>query len=188
MKTSRMRAAFAAAALALVALVAVPSAATAVGPYTPSDNQIIVSSPTVRPGGTVTISFLPGSFNPGTVVSFTLVGEYRGSANLANLFTVAGDQTLNKVAKADGSLENVALTLPANASGTYTLTGSAPGWTKTWVFTVEGSGGAGTGLATTGSNNDQLLALWIGGGALAFIGGGLVVATAVRKQRKQLAD
>ena len=59
-----MRAAFAAAALALVALVAVPSAATAVGPYTPSDSQIIVSSPTVRPGGTVTISFLPGSFNP----------------------------------------------------------------------------------------------------------------------------
>ncbi|MBU3994643.1 MAG: peptidase, partial [Actinobacteria bacterium] len=46
------------------------------------------------------------------------------------------------------------------------------------------AGGAGTGLAATGSSNDQLLWLWVSGGALAFVGGGVLVASAVRKQRK----
>ncbi|MGM1017360.1 MAG: hypothetical protein ACQEW8_07480 [Actinomycetota bacterium] len=44
---------------------------------------------------------------------------------------------------------------------------------------------AGYALATTGANSDALLTLWIGGGALVLAGGGVAVASAVRRNRNQ---
>lgn len=183
MKNSSFHRAFAVAALAVAALVAIPTAAQAVDSYPPSDSYIVSTPPaTVEAGGTFQLGFGAGSFAPGQAVSFSLTGENATGATLATFRTVANDLGVTKNAAGDGSL-STAVTLPSNAAGQYTLVASTTGWERTWVFNIAGSGSAP--LSETGSNNTQLLALWIGGGALAFIGGGLVVASAVRKQRKQ---
>jgi len=186
MNASRLIKAAAAVALAAGAALAVPATAQALS-YTPTDDNIIVSSSTVTAGGTVTLTFGQWSFNPGQTVSFTLTGEGASGATLATFRTLVDDKSTTKVAGDDGSL-SLAVTFPASARGTYTLTGSTadPAWSKTWVFTIEGTQPAASGLATTGSTTGDLLTLWVGAGALAFLGGGIAVAAAVRKQRNAL--
>lgn len=190
MKTSRIRKVVAGFALALAALVAVPAAAMAVDGYTPVPNESYSGQTVVAPGGTTTITFGASVFTPGETVTFFLTGENAAGATLASFRTVVNNSpSINKVAGAGGT--PVAVTLPANASGSYSLNASSPSAGTVSVAISVGSagagaaaGGAGTGLAATGSSNDQLLWLWVSGGALAFVGGGVLVASAVRKQRK----
>lgn len=190
MKTSRIRKVVAGFALAVAALVAVPAAAQANG-YTPVPNESYTGQTVVAPGGTTTITFGAGFFTPGETVTFFLTGENAAGATLASFRTVVNNSpSINKVAGASGT--PVAVTLPANASGTYSLNASSPSKGTVSVAISVGSagaggaaaGGAGTGLATTGAAGDQLLWAWVAGGALAFVGGGVLVASAVRKQRK----
>ena len=195
MKTSRIRAVFAAAALAVVALVAVPVAANAVDTYPPAPAESYSGQTVVVPGGTTTITFSASLFTPGETVTFFLTGENAAGATLASFRTVVNNSpSINKVAGASGT--PVAVTLPTNASGSYSLNGTSPSAGTVSVAISVGSagaggaaaaGGAGTGLATTGAAGDQLLWAWVAGGALAFVGGGVLVATAVRKQRKLAA-
>lgn len=191
MKTSRIRKVVAGFALAVAALVAVPAAAMAVDGYTPVPNESYSGQTVVAPGGTTTITFAAAFFTPGETVSFRLIGENAAGATLASFYTVVNSSpAINKVAGAGGT--PVAVTLPANASGTYSLNASSPSKGNVSVAISVGSagtggaaaGGAGTGLATTGAAGDQLLWAWVAGGALAFVGGGVLVASAVRKQRK----
>ncbi|MBU3994547.1 MAG: hypothetical protein KKF42_02035 [Actinobacteria bacterium] len=188
MKTSRIRKVVAGFALALAALVAVPAAAMAVDTYPPAPSDGYTGQTVIAPGGTTTITFGATLFTPGETVTFFLTGENAAGATLASFRTVVNNSpSINKVAGASGT--PVAVTLPANASGTYSLNASSPSaGTVSVAISVgsagTGAGGAGTGLATTGAAGDQLLWAWVAGGALALVGGGVLVASAVRKQRK----
>jgi hypothetical protein len=176
----------AAIALAVLAVFAVPAAANAAG-YVPQGN-ITVSDSTPTPGEAVTVGFDDGSFTPGESVSFTLTGENAASATLANLRAVVNSTSITKTATAAGSVA-VVVTLPSDASGSYTLTGtgltSGSVGTATLTVVAADSGTAVTaagGLASTGYDA-PMLAIWAAAGAL-LLGVALMVAlTVVRRQR-----
>ena len=180
---------FAAIALAVLAVFAVPAAANAAG-YVPDGN--IVVSGTIAPGSPVTISFTEGSFTPGEPVSFTLTGENAAGATLATFKSVVNSQSLVKSAAGTGAVA-LEVTLPTDASGTYTTTatGLTSGTVGTASLTVaaadaaaagSGSSSADGGLASTGYDA-PMLAIWAAAGAL-LLGVALMVAlTVVRRQR-----
>lgn len=177
-------------AVTLMTVFAVPTTAQAAG-YVPNGNITIVGTPT--PGGTVTVNFAAGSFAGGETVSYSVSGNT--SVTLA-IVKAAVLTSLNKPAGANGSA-SVDVTLPTNASGTYTLTatGQTSGNIGTASITVvPAAGGAqgnqaqgaqdqqGASLANTGATMPFLL-VWIAAGALVL--GAAVVATLmfVRRQR-----
>lgn len=178
---------FAAIALAVLAVIAVPTAANAAG-YVPVGN--ISVSGAVIPGGAVTVAFTDGSFTPGESVSFTLSGENASGATLAVVKAVVDTSSLVKTASASGAVA-LDVTLPTNASGTYTTTatGLTSGTVGTASLTVAsadatpaGSGSSAGGLASTGYDA-PMLAIWAAAGAL-LLGVALMVAlTVVRRQR-----
>ena len=182
---------FAAIALAVLAVFAVPAAANAAG-YVPDGN--IVVSGDIEPGATVTIAFTAGSFTPGESVSFTLTGENAAGATLATFKSVVNSQSLVKTATGTGAVA-LDVTLPTNASGTYTTTatGLTSGTVGTASLTVAAADSAtatgtgtgtstGGGLASTGYNA-PMLAIWGGAGALLLGVALVVVLGVVRRQR-----
>jgi hypothetical protein len=181
---------FAAIALAVLAVIAVPTAANAAG-YVPVGNVSV--SGAVVPGGTVEVGFAAGSFTPGESVSFTLTGENATGATLATFKSVVNSQSLVKTATDTGAAA-LAVTLPSDASGTYTvtatgLTSGTVGTASLTVASADGAAGTGTGtdassggLASTGYDA-PMLAIWAAAGAL-LLGVALMVAlTVVRRQR-----
>ena len=180
---------FAAIALAVLAVFAVPAAANAAG-YVPDGN--IVVSGDIEPGATVTVAFTAGSFTPGEPVSFTLTGENAAGATLATFKSVVNSQSLVKTATGTGAVA-LDVTLPTNASGTYTttatgLTSGTVGTASLTVAAADSATGAGTGtsvgggLASTGYNA-PMLAIWGGAGALLLGVALVVVLGVVRRQR-----
>ena len=167
---------FAVIALAVLAVFAVPAAATAAG-YVPG-GSIIVSGD-VEAGGTVTVTFTDGSFEPGEDVSIACTGS--GSATLSAF--KAATVTLVKTASATGSV-SVDVTLPADATGTYTVTatGLSSGTVGTAALTVTAVDSGSGGLASTGYDAPVLL-IWGAGGALLLGIALVVVLTIVRRQR-----
>jgi hypothetical protein len=170
---------FAAIALTVLAVFAVPAAANAAG-YVPSSDVAV--SGTATPGGTVTVAFETG-FTAGESVSFAVTGA--GSATLA-VFKSA-TVSLTKTATASGAA-SVAVTLPAGATGTYTTTatGLTSGTVGTAAITVaaadSGAAASKSGLAETGYNAPMLL-IWAAAGAV-ILGLALVfVLMFVRRQR-----
>ncbi|WP_120338182.1 sortase [Cryobacterium soli] len=180
---------FAAIALAVLAVFAVPAAANAAG-YVPDGN--IVVSGTIAPGSPVTISFTEGSFTPGEPVSFTLTGENAAGATLATFKSVVNSQSLVKSAAGTGAVA-LEVTLPTDASGTYTttatgLTSGTVGTASLTVAAVDSAGGAGSGTSTDGGlastgYNAPMLAIWGGAGALLLGIALVVVLGVVRRQR-----
>lgn len=171
----------AAAALAVLAVFAVPAAANAVG-HVPQAN--IAVSGAVVPDSSVVVAFTAGSFVPGEDVSFTLAGEDR--ADLALLKSVVTSQSLVKTAANDGSVA-LDVTVPATATGTFTATatGLASGTVGTASLTV---GAADSGAATDGDlaatgYTTPMLAIWGGSGALLLGVALIVVLGVVRRQR-----
>ncbi|PSL38911.1 hypothetical protein CLV49_2541 [Labedella gwakjiensis] len=167
------------AGIALVALFAVPTAAQAL--YAPEDSITVTGTP--APGGTVTVT-IDAAFTPGEDVSFTLTGENASAATLAVFKAAVETKSLTKAADASGSAA-LDVTLPANASGTYTITGTglSSGIVGTAAVTVVAGDGSGTddgdGLAVTGGT--ALTAIWIAGGALAL---GIVLLLVRTMRRK----
>ena len=152
----------AAAALAALAVFAVPAAANAAG-YVP-DSNISVSG-AVTPDGTVEVTFTEGSFTPGEEVSFTLTGENADSATLATFKAGVTSQSLVTTATDDGAVA-LDVTLPKDVSGTFTTT--ATGLSSGTVGTASLTGGAAdagaaagfdSDLASTGYNT-PMLAIW----------------------------
>ncbi len=184
-----MKKLIAAALLVGAAFIAVPTAANAAG-YVPTSNVSV--SGTVVAGGTVTVRFAAGSFTPGETVNVSVTGA--GAVTLGALPTT----TVSATYRADASgATNVRVTLPAGASGTYSLTatGATSGNVATASLTVApadgavtvgaGAGGANGGpgeLAFTGGTISTL-GLWAAGGAIVLGGGLLVVRRSVRRQR-----
>lgn len=170
----------AALALALLAVFAVPAAANAAG-YVPESNVVVSGSAT--PSSPVYISFAAASFTPGEQVSYSVTGE--GTATLA--IVKAATASLVKSATSDGAA-SVVVTLPANATGTYTTTatGLTSGNVGTAAITVAAadSGAAAAddkGLASTGFAGSALI-FWAAGLLLAGIAL-VVVLSVVRRQR-----
>jgi hypothetical protein len=179
-----MKKLIAAVVLAGAALIATPAAANAAG-YVPTSNVSVTGS-TVA-GGTTIINFGPGSFVGNETVNISVTGA--GAVTLGALPTTTVSKAY--VASASGAV-SPRVTLPAGASGTYTLTatGATSGNVGTAAITATPAAGAaavgasgGTGsLAFTGGTISAL-ALWVGGGAVVLGGGLLVVRGSVRRQR-----
>ncbi len=187
-----MKKALAAAALAVVAIFAVPAAANA---YVPPSN--ITAPGAIAPGGTGTVGFADGSFTPGETVSFTLTGENASGATLASVVGAVETISTTKTASGAGST-SVAVTLPANASGSYSLT--ATGATSGAIASVGisvgsassagdgttgGTGSTGGSLPNTGAM-DPTLGIWAGGGLLALGAAFVIVLTIVRRQKSSI--
>ncbi|MGD8194327.1 LPXTG cell wall anchor domain-containing protein [Herbiconiux sp. P18] len=142
---------------------------------------------TVGAGGTVTVSFT--GFAPNEDVSFTLTGESAASATFASVVTaVETSPAFVKGADAAGAV-SVSVTLPSNASGTYTLsaTGLSSGALANTTITVV-SNGSGTGTGSTGGlpntgAMDPTLGIWAGSGLLALGAAFVIVLTVVRRQK-----
>lgn len=167
------------AGIALVALFAVPTAAQAL--YAPEESITVTGTP--APGETIAVTF-DEVFTPGEDVSFTLTGENAVGATLAVFKSAVNTQSLTKAADASGTAV-LDVTLPTNATGTYTVTatGLTSGIVGTAAITVVAGDGAGTddgdGLAVTGGT--ALTAIWIAGGALAL---GIVLLLVRTMRRK----
>lgn len=174
--------------IAIVAFFAAPAAANAAG-YVPSGNVTVSGSAT--PGGTVAVAFAAGSYAPGEQVSVSVSGDTTVSLSVVKAAVLT---TLTKPASASGAF-SVNVTLPTNATGTYTLT--ATGLTSgnvgtASITTVPASGGSaslantgGAALANTGATLPMLM-IWIGAGALVL--GVAIVGTLafVRRQRRNV--
>ncbi|MBD8535924.1 hypothetical protein [Plantibacter sp. CFBP 13570] len=171
-------------ALALAGLFVAPVAANA--SYVPNSSTSVSGS--VTPGGTSTVAFGDGAFQPGETVSFTLTGENASGATLA----AVDSKSLEKAASAAGAV-NLNVTLPSNATGTYTvtavgLTSGTPG-TATLTVTAAGAGGSGDNdndLADTGFGAPAFV-VWGAAGAVALGAALIAVLVMVRRQRASLA-
>lgn len=168
------------AALAVLAILAAPTAASA---YV-VDGSVTVSDSTPSPGEAVTVNIAAGSFDGGEPVVFSVTGE--GSVTLAALRTAVETVSKTKTADANGAA-SVVVTLPANASGTYTLTatGQTSGNIATVSLTVAAAdAGAGAVLPRTGGEL-PFAVIWIAGGALVL--GVVLVAVLGLRRRNQTA-
>lgn len=160
-------------ALAVMAIFAVPAAANA---YGPNSNGTVVGP--IVPGQSVTIVFGPNAFSGSSNVSFTVNGN---SVVVLGAFKAA-TTSFEKVSEADGSIDLI-VTLPEDASGTYTVTGTdEDGNIGTAAFTVPAADAGSNGLPDTGAEV-PVLALWTAGGALALGAALIAVMTIVRRQR-----
>lgn len=175
---------FAALALVLMGFFALPLAANAAG-YPPDGNVLISGNKT--PGGVVHVEFSQGFFTGGESVHFTVDGAGTVSIAAFKAATVSTD----KAANTNGSIA-FDITLPANASGTYTVTGtgSQSGTTGSASFTVTAAdaGGstatnAGSGLADTGSTI-SMLAIWVASGLVLLGAAFVTVRVIVRRQSR----
>ncbi|PKI90844.1 hypothetical protein CW368_09275 [Actinomycetales bacterium SN12] len=183
------------AALAAGALFAVPAAASAVEGYTPPARGQ-VSDSTLAPGEAFTFSVTDAAFVPGETVSISVSGENASAATLGFVkFAVETKALGTTTANADGGVSGVRITLPANASGSYTILATSPsnpvGVSATVAVAAAGSGAAGGNndpLATTGADSAAMLGLWVGGGALVLAGGAVAVGSAVRRNRNQAVE
>lgn len=172
------RKALAAIALAVLAVFAVPAAANAVDTYPPATSVTVEGTP--APGASVTVHFADGSFQGGEAIHFVVTGN--------DGVTQDGTGT----ADANGAVD-FAVTLPADASGTYTVvaTGQTSGIVGSVTLTVNSAdgGGAGTvpganaggGLASTGYEAPVLLIGTAGG--VMLLGIAMLVVLNVRRRR-----
>jgi LPXTG-motif cell wall-anchored protein len=132
----------------------------------------IVGPPTIAPGDKGTFTF--AGFDPNEAVSFSLTGENASGATLATIRAAVETATLTRTADASG-VARITVTLPSNARGTYTLTGTGQtsGVTGSFTFSV--------GLPATGTDAGSTTGLWVGGGLLA-LGGAVALAFASRRR------
>lgn len=179
------------AAIAAGAMLAVPSAASA-ATYTPAPSGE-TSVSVVAPGGTFQFFVEDDAFVPGETVSISITGENAAGASLAFArFAVTTNVLGTTTANATGGVDAVSITLPADATGTYTIlatSASNPVGVSATITVAAAAGGdaADDGLAATGLDSAATLTLWVGGGALILVGGGLAVAGAVRRNKRQVA-
>lgn len=169
---------FAAFALGILAVFAMPIAAQASG-YVPADS--VSTTGAAVPGGTVAVDFAAGAFMAGESVVFAVNGEGTATLSAVRAETV----TLVKSATSSGAA-HVDVTLPTDATGSYTTTatGQVSGSIGMATITVR-SADAGSGLAGTGYSAPVLL-IWVGVGALVL--GVALVAALTLLRRKRSAE
>jgi hypothetical protein len=175
--------AFAVVALATLALFAVPTAASA-AEYVPKES--ITVSGNSAASATVTINF-DKAFKPRATVTFGVTGA--GKPTTLSVVKTEATASLVKTAEASGTVA-LDVTLPAGASGSYTVTGTdgtTIGAATITVAAADAGTAVGTddGLAETGYNAPVLL-IWGAAGAL-LLGVALVLVLSVVRRQKATA-
>ncbi|WP_223694382.1 immunoglobulin domain-containing protein [Leifsonia poae] len=176
------------AALAL----AVPAAANAT-PYT-AGGACSISPTVVSAGQTATLTCDPGTFKPSEDVAYTVSGQNGATASLASYRTSVSSAHAVKAASSDGSAI-LTVTVPQNADGAYTITGTGEVSKAASAATVTvlpadapaaktaGTTPSSTGIASTGSVIGWYIA-WIGG---ALVVAGLIVLGLLAARRRRTA-
>ena len=170
---------FAAFVIAALAVIAVPAAAHAVGG--PDDNVQVAGEPT--PGSTLTVSLADGSFDADEPVEFTTSGAGESTYSVVKADTVSSTRTASHTGAA-----SVYVTLPADAVGSYTITGTGlrSGTTATATIAVPGTDLGSTIVAggpTSTSQDTSVLVVWGATGLLLFVAAFVIVMGIVRRQR-----
>ncbi len=169
---------------------AVPIAASAAS-Y-PTNQTITINEAAVPQGqnAIITVSgYLPNTPN----ITLILTGENADSFTQALVKMAVTSKSFGPVT-ANGSGQAVfSLTVPNNASGTYTTVAKAPNYADQSVsFTVAAvpNGGKGLpatdGLPATGVDAASMAGIWIGGGVLLL--GGLVVTVVAARRKSSSQD
>jgi LPXTG-motif cell wall-anchored protein len=168
---------FATFTLAVIALLAVPAAAHAVG-YVAAD--LISVSGDQQAGGTVAVAFNNGAFENAERVSVAVTGEGAVTIGVIRADTINVERSATRL----GALD-LTLLLPADATGSYTLTatGLSSQSVGTATITVVAADGS-TSLPSTGSGIPMLLVYATA--AALMLGVALVLARrrSARKQHK----
>lgn len=170
----------ASATLAAALFVAAPIAAAQA--YVPTSPNTVTQ--TVTSNGSKPVS----GFQPGASITFTLVGAGVTSSNIATANLPVSSASVTKTADSSG-VATAVVTLPANATGTYTLAATGARADSSTGGGKGGSSGSNAGssnaLPATGVDADSLLGIWVGGGALLLAGATVVVASKVRRNRHE---
>jgi hypothetical protein len=163
----------AAVAVTAALLLAAPAAANAVDYTDGAQCKFDVS--VVKAGGTATLLCIPGTWSPGEAIDWTVTGQDGAGFKLVSFRAATSSLHYTKHANADGS-DVLLMTLPANASGQYSVVGvgQRSGHECPTTLTVLPADQASTvvdpgstgGLAATGS----VVATWA-----AWAGGSLIV-------------
>jgi len=170
---------FAAFVIAALAVIAVPAAAHAVGG--PDDNVQVAGEPT--PGSTLTVSLADGSFDADEPVEFTTSGAGESTYSVVKADAVSSTRTASHTGAA-----SVYVTLPVDAVGSYTITGTGlrSGTTATATIAVPGTDLGSTivsGGPTSTSQDTSVLVVWGATGLLLFVAAFVIVMGIVRRQR-----
>lgn len=176
---------------AAVAL-ATPAAASA-EPYT-EGGSCSISPTTVRAGGIATLNCRPGTFRPSETVDYTVSGQNGSTASLASYRMANTSAHASKAAASDGAAV-LLVTVPSDASGAYTVTGTGVTSRTAAAATVTvlpvdapaaapakaSSPSSETTIAATGSVVTGYIP-WIGG-ALVLAGVTVLVVVGARRRR-----
>ncbi|MDZ8170635.1 LPXTG cell wall anchor domain-containing protein [Microbacterium xanthum] len=160
-------------------LVAAPAAAQASTIYPPA-GSCTTSPATMTAGSTVTFGCSNGTFSADEPVTVTVTGENGADATFGMVRMAISTASATFTSTADGALAGVAITLPANATGTYNIAAVSP---TSAGGTAAASITTADGLPTTGLDQASLAIVWIGGGALLAAGAVLAVVAGVRRSR-----
>lgn len=162
-----------------------PAAVAQASTIYPPVDSCTTSPASVGAGETLEFSCNEGTFGALEAVTITVRGENGAGATFAFAHFAVSTGSVARTSGADGALAPVRITLPANASGVYNIA----------AISATSAGGAASasivgadGLPSTGGNSDQLLGVWIGGGALVLAGAVIVIARVARARRDRNDD
>lgn len=182
--------------LGVAVALAAPAAANA-EPYT-KGGSCSISPITVEAGSTTTLTCSAGTFQPSESVAYTVSGENGSDAALASYRTGTSSAHATKISSSDGG-SVLRITVPSDASGAYTVTGtgatshaaSAATVTVVPVDAAAGASASGDGSSTSASTSSTIASTgsvvatyvaWIGG-ALVVLGLiALVIVAAARRR------
>lgn len=171
------------AALAVAATLGAPAAAQASTIYPPS-GSCTTTPAAVQAGGTIAFGCAAGTFSGDEAVTITVTGENGANAAIGMLRFAITTASEIVQSQTDGSLADIDITLPSDATGTYNIAAvSATSAGGTAAVSITGA----DGLPATGLDSSSTLGLWIGGGALVAAGAALALA-AVARRRARNAD
>ncbi|MFT4307221.1 MAG: cell wall protein [Microbacterium sp.] len=169
------------AAVLSAALVLSAPAAYAATIYPPT-GSCALSSTTATPGGSVVLSCQAATFSADETVTITVSGENGSGATIGMVKTAVSTASGTATSAADGSLPEVTITLPSNASGTYNIAAfSVTSTGGTAALTITGASGV---LSLTGVDSGTTTALLIGGGAVLLAGIALIVGAVLRRRNR----
>ena len=179
----------AAAVVAGMLLLAAPAAANAAD-YT-QGSPCTFDAAVVQAGSTATLICQPGTWGSSELVDWTATGEDGASVKLAVFKATTSTVHFSKHANADGS-DVLKVTLPADATGVYTVAGHGETSDHTCVssVTVASAGQPITSVNDPGSSLPDTgsviagWAAWIGGGLLVLGGIAVALAAWMRKVRE----
>ncbi|MFS0868199.1 cell wall protein [Microbacterium sp. 179-B 1A2 NHS] len=172
------------AALATAMVFAAPAAASAGSStiYPPVD-ACQSDAADAGPGDTITFSCDATTFGANERVTITVTGENGAGATFGMVRSAITTASTVRESDAEGALAPVDITLPPDARGVYNIaavSATSAGGTASAVIDTSAEGGM---LPISGFDSNQLMGLWIGGGALLLAGGVIIGAAALRRHR-----